>query len=91
MKDIITDLEPTKEALLQAVKRRKFRKYQRRSRGGINSASDAFENAAIALAWEAAELTEGQAMRALGVDRVAARELKLRVIAFGRSLAHELI
>lgn len=37
----------------------------------------------ILLAWEAGELSEGQAVRALQMPRVAARELRARMIACG--------
>lgn len=67
--------------------RRREREYQRHSRGGARSPTDLYENAAIMAAWEAGEITEGQAMNALELDRVQAREAKLALVALGRSLA----
>lgn len=88
--DLLTEFEPDADELAVIVKRRLVRKYQRKSRGDKRSANDEFENAAIVAAWEGGELTEGQAMRALSVDRVSAREIRLRVVALGRALATEL-
>lgn len=45
------------------------------------------QRCAICVAWEAEEITEGQAMRALGLDRQAARELKQKYIRHGQALA----
>jgi hypothetical protein len=44
-------------------------------------------NLHILLAWEAGEMTEEQAARLLGVDRLAARQMKLDAIETGKKLA----
>lgn len=44
----------------------------------------------VCLAWEAGELSEGQVARALGVDRVTARELRTLSIENGRAIGHVL-
>lgn len=90
MSDLLSELEPTQKQLSEILQKRTERLYQRRHRGGKRSASDESENAAIMLAWEAGEITEGQAAKALGVDRVSAREMKLKAVALGRALAQEL-
>lgn len=73
------------------VKKRNNRRSQRRFRGDKRSPSDLYEDTAILLAWEAGDITEGQATKALGMHRVEAREAKLRIIYFGRAMAYELI
>lgn len=55
------------------AKQRADRLAQQRHRNSKASPVTEKENALILLAWEAGELTEGQAMEALGVDRIGAR------------------
>lgn len=88
--ELLSEFEPSQDEVSKIIQRRTERLYQRRHRGDKHSASDEAENAAIVVAWEAGEVTEGQAARALGLDRVSARELKLKTIALGRALTHEL-
>lgn len=90
-KTLLAEFEPAPAFMARVLKRRLIRWYQRRCRGGARSQSDLYENAAIMAAWEAGEITEGQAMRALEATRVQAREAKLALVAFGRALALELI
>ncbi len=87
---LLNEFEPSSESIATLLKRRKERLYQRRHRGDKESARDLYENACIVAAWEAGEVSEGQAMRALGIDRVSARELKLCMIALGRAIACEM-
>lgn len=89
--DYLSAFEPDAEELAEILRCRKQRKHQRNSRGGKKSHRDDFENAAILLALEAGEITEGQAMRALGVCRVEAREARLETTALGRAIALSLI
>lgn len=69
------------------VKRRSDRLSQRKHRNGRRSYLTDMENARILLAWEAAELTEGQAAEALGVDRLGARKMREEAIGSGIALA----
>lgn len=89
-KDHLTEFEPSEKALATLLHRRSMRRHQRTSRGGKTSHRDNYENAAILLAWESGEITEGQAARALRLDRVSARELKLKSTALGRAIAFSL-
>lgn len=69
------------------AKRRRDRLSQQRHRGGKHSPLTQAENASILLALEAGELTEGQAAKALGVDRVSCRLLREEAIGRGIALA----
>jgi hypothetical protein len=89
--DQYAEFEPTRNDMNTLLKRRQQRADQRKSRGDKSSGRDGLEDSAILLAWEVGELTEGQAARALRVDRVALREMKLRLVAVGRALAHHLL
>lgn len=91
MIDQYTEFEPTTAELTEVIHRRKARRFQQKSRGDVKSAADLFENAAILIAWEAGEVSEEQASKAMDVDRVTAREARLQMIAFGRVLASELM
>lgn len=64
-------------------KRRIDRLAQQRHRGSRRSYVTEIENLKILLAWEAGELSEGQAMKAIGVDRVTARGMKCDAIREG--------
>lgn len=73
-----------------AKKRRDDRLSQQRHRASKRSYVTDYENAAIVAAWEAGELTEGQAASALGRDRLGARLLREAVIGAGIDLASKL-
>lgn len=47
------------------------------------------EDLQVLLAWEAGELSEGQAAKTLGLDRVAARDLRLGQIQAGVDRARQ--
>lgn len=67
-------------------KRRYDRLAKQRERGSSRSYVTEIEDLKILLAWEAGELSEGQAMKALGVDRVSARVKKQEAIKEGAAL-----
>lgn len=59
---------------------------QAKHRGSKRSLKTELEDAQIMLAWLNADLSEGQAARALGLDRVALRERRDAAIAEGMRL-----
>ncbi len=63
--------------------RRRMRVYQANHRRSKRSYVTLYEDAVIVLAWEAGELSEGQATKALGTDRLSARERRDELIADG--------
>jgi hypothetical protein len=67
-------------------KRRLDRLSQQKHRDSKRSYVTEIENLQIILAWEAGELSEGQAAKALEVDRVTARDMRLRAIQAGARL-----
>ena len=75
---------------MNIVKQRKDRSYQVKHRGSRRSYRTEAEDALILLAWEAGELSEGQASKALWVDRVTARDRKIAAIERGRVLGKTL-
>lgn len=89
-RDHLSEFEPSSAEMELLIRRRSYRRHQRNSRGGHSSFQDQLENAAVLLALEAAEITEGQAARALKLDRVTVREIKLRLTALGRAIAYSL-
>jgi predicted ArsR family transcriptional regulator len=72
------------------LKARADRASQRKKRGSKTSPVTDLEDALVVLAWEAGELTEGQAAAALGVDRLGARLRREALLARGITLAYEL-
>ena len=69
------------------VKQRKNRQYQQRARDGKRSYLTDIENLSIILAYEAGEITECHAARALGVGIVEARRMRIDALALGTGLA----
>ncbi len=67
------------------------RAYQAKHRGGTacNYRTE-MEDALIMLAWEAGELSEGQVARALALDRVSARVMKLEATRKGAEIGTRL-
>lgn len=63
---------------------------KQKQRGSLKSYVTELEDLKICLAWEAAELTEGQAARALGYDRVTLRNIRYEAIRAGRDLYEQL-
>jgi hypothetical protein len=72
------------------LKSRSDRLYQQKHRGSKTSPVTDLEDALVVLAWEAGELSEGQAAAALGVDRLGARLRREALLARGITLAYEL-
>lgn len=68
------------------AKTRAMRLYQQKCRGGKRSPVTEVEDLKICLAWEAGELSEGQATTAMGYDRVACRGILQDAIMEGREL-----
>jgi hypothetical protein len=83
----IAQFAPSQTVTDLAVARRRARGYQGASRGDKQSARTKLENAAILMALEAGEITEGIACRALELDRLSIREMRLRLTASGAALA----
>jgi hypothetical protein len=73
-----------------AQKARYNRLAKQKERGTKISYLTRFEDAAICLAWEAGELSEGQAATALGVDRIGARLRREAILGRGVVLAARL-
>ena len=63
------------------AKRRYDRIAQAQHRGSAVSHETGRENALILLAWEAAELSEGQAAKALQIDILGVRDLRAAYLA----------
>jgi hypothetical protein len=59
-------------------KRRQDRLFQQRHRGSKRSYVTEIENLRVLLAWEAEFLSEGQAAKRLGLERVELRDMRLR-------------
>ena len=76
---------------MNAKERRLARLYQGKSRGDRRSYKTELENVQILLAWEAADLSEGQVARMLDVDRVTLRQMREGAIVEGIKLADELL
>ena len=57
-------------------KRRKDRFYQQRHRGSKRSYVTEIENLNVLVAWQSETLSEGQAAKLLGTDRVSLREMR---------------
>ena len=72
------------------VKQRYNRHAQQKHRGSRRCYRTEAEDALILLAWEAGELSEGQAAKALGVDRVTARDRRLSAVERGHNIGHAL-
>lgn len=66
------------------------RTYKGQERGSRTSPKTEAEDAVICLAWEAGELTEGQAVAALGEDLIGARTKRDALIGKGVILAARL-
>ena len=73
------------------VQQRRMRAYQAKSRGDRRSFKTELENAQILLAWDAGDLSEGQAAKALDVDRLTARVMRDDMLAAGLALADKLL
>jgi len=73
-----------------SLKRRSDRLAQQKHRRGKASYVTEIENLQIMLAWEAGELSEGQAAKALQVERVALRDLRRIAVNSGAALAGKL-
>jgi hypothetical protein len=69
---------------------RQARAYQAAHRGSGRSYKTELENALLLLAWEAAELSEGQISRILDVDRLEIRKMRQEAIDAGMELAREI-
>lgn len=67
-------------------KRRLDRLAQQKHRGSRRSYVTEIENLQVLLAWEAGRLSEGQAARALDVDRVTLRGMKIDAVSAGEAL-----
>ena len=74
----------------ERLARRKAREHQAASRGDERSAVSQFEDAAMLLALECGLVSEGQAARALGLDRVSLRDAKHKLALLGEALVMEL-
>ena len=71
----------------KARKRRYDRLAKQKERGSKRSYVTEVENLKILLAWEAELLSEGQAAKALRVDRVTLRDMRFQAIHVGEDLA----
>lgn len=72
------------------AKQRAQRLYQQKHRGG-GSIKTELENAYLMLAWEAAELSEGQIASILGTDRLSIRLMREGAIARAMRIAEGLL
>ena len=90
--DFYAEFDPTSEEINAIIEARRVRKYQRKSRGDKQSASDTAQDIMMILAWEAGEVSEGVITKVMQPDgdRVAMRERRMKAIAMGRALAHGL-
>lgn len=75
---------------MNQLQRRQAREAQARHRGSRASYVTAMENALLILAWEAAELSEGQVSAMLDMDRVSLRKLREDLIDRGMAVAQSL-
>ena len=75
---------------MDIAKQRYNRHAQQKHRGSRRCYRTEAEDALILLAWEAGELSEGQAAKALDVDRVTARDRRLAGISHGHDIGHAL-
>jgi len=75
-----TDLTRRKNRLAQANHRKSSRSYKTES-----------ENLGLLLAWEAGDLSEGQVVKALGIDRMTLRIMRDGARASAMALAEELL
>jgi len=75
---------------MDIVTQRYNRRAVRKHRGSRRSYLTEAEDALIILAWQAGELSEGQAARALGLDRVTARDRRIAAIERGQEIGHAL-
>ena len=66
---------------------RQARLHQGKKRGDRRSYKTELENVQMLLAWEASELSEGQMVRALRIDRVSLRMMREGAIASGVAMA----
>lgn len=64
---------------------------QQKHRGGKRSYVTQIEDLKICLAWESGELSEGQATKAMGYDRVTCRGIQQDAIKAGRELYTQLV
>ena len=70
---------------------RQARLYQAKHRSSQRSYKTELENAQLLLAWEAAELSEGQMARLLDTDRLTIRKMRADAIDAGMRLANALL
>lgn len=64
---------------------------QQRHRAGRRSYKTELEDALVLVAWEAAELSEGQVAKILGCSRIEARDKRIAAIRQGRLIADALL
>ena len=83
-------LPPQTTLRITVDKTRYNRIAQRKHRGSKTSPKTDLENAYILLAWLNADLSEGQASKALQVDRVTLREMRDVALAKGLCLFEKL-
>lgn len=74
----------------EAQKRRSDRLAKQRLRNSERSYVTEVEDLQIMLAWESGQLSEGQAMKALGTSRIDARRMKQQATAKGCELGESL-
>lgn len=72
---------------MSIAKQRRDRLSQHKHRKSRRSYKTELENAQILLAWEAAQLSEGQVARILDIDRVSLRMMREGAIAEGMNIA----
>lgn len=75
---------------MDIARQRANRLYQQKRRGG-GSIKTEMETAYLMLAWEAAELSEGQMVEILGADRVSIRLMREGAIAKAMRIAEGLL
>ena len=75
---------------MRLQKQRRDRAYQAKHRGSASNYKTEWENALLLIAWEAAELSEGQVASALKLDRVSLRKMRDDAIKAGCEIADEL-
>lgn len=69
---------------------RKARIAQAKHRNSGASHKTELENALLLLAWEAADLSEGQLSKLLGMDRIALRQMRLDMLVRAMQVAESM-
>ena len=72
------------------VAQRKSRQHQAKHRGSARSYKTELENLQLLLCWEVDQLSEGQVVALLDIDRVTIRKMRLEAIDAGMRLADAL-